>query len=271
MKKIIAFLILMIFAGCQDKINVNLDTAPPKLVVDANLTWQKGTSGNQQTIKLTTTSNFYSNEIPKVSGAIVYVTNTSNNAIFTFVEIPSTGNYICSDFVPVINQNYTLTIVNNGITYTATEKLFATPAIENVEQITLPGLTGDATQIKFFFQDNGAEDNFYSINFKNSNKVIPELNVVEDKFFQGNQMFGLYFDDKIKAGDQLDMSLRGISQKYFNYLSKLINISGGNNGSPFSTPPATLRGNIINQTDTENYPLGYFNLSEIDTKNYVVQ
>ena len=65
--------------------------------------------------------------------------------------------------------------------------------------------------------------------------------------------------------------MQGISQKQYNYLSKLINISGGNGGSPFSTPPATLRGNIINQNNSDNYPLGYFSLSEIDTKNYVVQ
>ncbi len=271
MKKIILLFILMIFSSCQDKIDVNLDTATPKLVIDANLVWQKGTLGNEQTINLTTTSDFYGNDIPKVSGAVVYVTNISSNEVFNFIEIPLTGKYICTNFVPIINQNYKLTILNNGTTFTATEKLFATPAIGNVEQITLPGLTGDATQIKFFFQDNGSEDNFYLIKFKNSTKVIPELNALEDKFFQGNQMFGLYFDDKIKPGDELDMSLRGISQKYFNYISKLINIAGGNNGSPFSTPPATLRGNIINLNNNEDYPLGYFSLSEIDTKNYIVQ
>jgi hypothetical protein len=53
-------------------------------------------------------------------------------------------------------------------------------------------------------------------------------------------------------------------------MNKLLNIAGSSGGSPFSTPPATLRGNIINQSNENDYPLGYFHLSEIDTRNYTV-
>jgi hypothetical protein len=53
-------------------------------------------------------------------------------------------------------------------------------------------------------------------------------------------------------------------------MNKLLLISVGSNG-PFSTPPATVRGNIINQTNSNNFALGYFNLSETDVKNYVIQ
>ena len=83
-------------------------------------------------------------------------------------------------------------------------------------------------------------------------------------------MFGFYSDKDLKPGDQLFFTLEGITLRYFNYMGKLVNISGSSGGSPFSTPPATLRGNIINQTDDSNYPLGYFHLSEIDTRNYTV-
>jgi len=84
-------------------------------------------------------------------------------------------------------------------------------------------------------------------------------------------MFGFYTNEDLKSGDQLTFGLQGISTKYYNYLNKLLNIAGSSNGSPFATPPATLRGNIVNQTDENNYPLGYFHLSEVDTKNYTVQ
>ncbi|MFT6749619.1 MAG: hypothetical protein ACJAQ1_001569, partial [Flavobacterium sp.] len=65
--------------------------------------------------------------------------------------------------------------------------------------------------------------------------------------------------------------LQSISLPYFNYMSKLINISGSNAGSPFATPPATVKGNIINTTNFGDFALGYFNLSEIDTRNYVIE
>jgi len=270
MKKIIALFAILLLISCEDKVNVALDTANPKLVIDANILWQKGTDGSTQKIKLTTTTDYYSNVIPTVSGAIVYVTN-STNTVFTFIETPNTGEYVCTNFVPVINENYTLTVQYAGQTYTATEKLLATPTIDSVQQTTVQGFGGDVIQVKFFYQDNGLEDNNYLIGVKNSTKAIPEFGVLKDEFFQGNQMFGFYSDDKLKAGDQLFFSLEGISTRYFNYMEKLLNIAGSGGGSPFATPPATLRGNIVNQTNENEYPLGYFHLSEIDTRNYTVQ
>ena len=126
MKNIIYILALLFFASCEDKVNIDLDTANPTLVIDANIIWQKGTIGNDQKIKLTITTDYYSNTIPVVSGAVVFVTNSSNT-VFNFLEIPNTGEYICSNFVPVINENYTLTVQYSGQTYTSTEKLLATP------------------------------------------------------------------------------------------------------------------------------------------------
>ena len=275
MKNLILYLTLItitfFFTSCEDPIDVSLDTAQPKLVIDAVIKWEKGTIGNEQTIKLTTTTDFYTNVIPVVSGATVYITN-STNTVFNFIETPNTGEYICTNFVPVVNENYTLTVINNGQTYKATDKLLATPNIDSVNQITVPGFGGtDQIQVKFYYQDNGLENNFYLIGVKNSNRITPEYGVLTDEFFQGNQMFGFYTDEDLKAGNQLDIYLQGISERYNNYMNKLLNIAGTSGGNPFATPPATLRGNIINQTNEENFPLGYFSLGEVDTETYTVQ
>ncbi|HSD15405.1 MAG TPA: DUF4249 domain-containing protein [Flavobacterium sp.] len=262
-------LLVFSFVSCEDTVDVPLDTAEPKLVIDASIKWQKGSVGNEQKIKLTTTTNYYNATVPKVSGATVFVTNSAN-VVFTFTEIPDTGEYICTDFVPVINETYTLTVIHDGVTYKATDKLYATPEIDSVEQTTVPGFDGDIIQVKFYYQDNGAEDNFYLIGAKNSTKVFPEYGVIDDEFFQGNQMFGFYTDENLKAGDKLDFGLQGISERYANYMDKLISISGNQGGNPFATPPATLRGNIVNQNNQDDFPFGYFSLTEIDTLNYTV-
>ena len=93
-------------------------------------------------------------------------------------------------------------------------------------------------KVKFFFQDNGLETNFYLIQFNNIN-AFPEYGVIEDEFFQGNEMFGLIRSADIKADDELYMSVQGIDQRYFNYMNKLITIAGSSGGSPFATPPAS--------------------------------
>ena len=275
MKTISNYLFVIIatlfLTSCETPVNVPLNTTQPKLVIDAVIKWQKGTSGDTQKVKLTTTTDFYTNIIPVVSGATVYITN-STNTIFNFIETPNTGEYICINFVPVVNENYTLTVMYKGQTYKATDKLLATPNIDNISQISVPGFGGtNLIQVKFFYQDNGLENNFYLIGFKNSTKAFTEYNAINDRFFQGNQMFGFYTDDKLKAGNQLGIYLQGISERYNNYMEKLLNIAATNGGNPFATPPANLRGNIINQTNEANFPLGYFSLGEIDTGVYIVQ
>lgn len=270
MKKILYILSIILFISCEEVIDVPLDTEKPRLVIDASILWAKGTTGNEQKIKLTTTADFYSNIIPKVSGAIVQIKN-STNSIFNFVETPNTGEYICSNFQPIIGENYTLIIQYQGDIYTATEKLIATPVITHVTQTKVTGFTGDAYQIKFFYQDNGSETNYYLTSIKHSSIISPSITALKDEFFQGNQMFDFFESDKIDPGDELFMTLQGINLQYFDYMSKLINISGGSGAGPFATPSATVKGNIINQSNAANYPLGYFHLSEMDSRTYIVE
>jgi len=266
-------IIVSIFSlsSCEDVIDVNLDTAAPKLVIDASIKWEKGSIGNEQTIKLTTTTGFYDTAIPIVSGAIVNITD-SNSIQFDFIEEVGTANYICINFNPVINEVYTLLVIVNGQTYTAEETLISVPTIDSVAQNDQGGFTGDQIELKFFFEDNGLVDNFYLEEYLTSFTFLPEYEVSRDIFFQGNQMFGLYTNDDMKAGDEIMFTLQGISQKYYNFMNILLGIAGNNGGGgPFQTPPATVRGNFINQTNFDNYALGYFRLSETEKINYTVQ
>ncbi len=277
MQKIQLYIILILISfsqvSCEDVVNVDLDNDSPKLVIDASIKWQKGETGNVQTISLSTTTNFYSNSIPPATGATVSVINLSSNPslVYTFTEI-NPGTYVCSNFDPILNNLYQLTVVYNGETYQATSQLMATPTIEFAQQSMIPGFNGeDIVQLKFYYQDDPNQDNFYLVGAKNSNIVFPEYGVITDEFFQGNLMFGLYIDEDLKPGDVVDYSLQGVTEKYSNYMNKLLSIAGSDGGSPFSTPPATLRGNIINISNQDNYPLGYFHLSEIDTGTYVIE
>ena len=95
MKKIKLYIAILITSisliSCEDVVNVNLNTAAPKLVIDASIQWQKGTAGSLQKIKLTTTTDFYSNTIPVATGAIVTVTNTTGTTLTVY---PASGGAI---------------------------------------------------------------------------------------------------------------------------------------------------------------------------------
>jgi hypothetical protein len=65
--------------------------------------------------------------------------------------------------------------------------------------------------------------------------------------------------------------LARISQRYMNYMKIVTTFSGNNGGGPFSTPAATVRGNIVNTSVADNYPLGYFSMAEVVEQTYTVE
>lgn len=267
---IVAAITLFLSSSCEEVVNVDLNTATPKLVIEASINWEKGTSGNEQKIKLTTTASFYNTTIPIVSGALITIKN-SLNEVFNFIETSNTGEYVCTNFTPVLNENYVLTVIANGETYTASETLKSVAPIVSLQQNNEGGFTGNKIEVKALFNDPANQDNYYLFRYKYPSVVNYNFSTSEDKFFQGNEFFSSSFNNDLKAGDVINIVHFGISKNYYNYLTILLSITGSNGGSPFQSPPSTVRGNVVNQTNFDNFALGYFSLSETDTKNYIVQ
>jgi hypothetical protein len=270
LKYISLTLALLFFVSCEDVINVDLNTAAPRLVIDAAIMWQKGTDGSSQKIILSTTTDFYSNVIPKVSGANVSVKSTEN-LNYTFSEIPNTGEYVCTTFKPIIGETYTLTVVYNGETYTATETMQPVSPIDSIIQKNNSGFSGKDYEIQVYFKDPLVK-NFYLAKFFPDIYKTPSYNVLKDEFTNGNLKSWQFSDQDLKQGTKIDITHYGISESYYNYMNKIISISASSGGgSPFQTPPATVRGNIVNKSNINNYALGFFSLSEVDVREYTIQ
>lgn len=263
--------IALLFTGCyEDVIRVDLGTAEPRLVIGASINWVKGTTGNEQKIKLTTTTAYYDDKFPTVSGATITVTNTQNT-VFNFIEATDKGEYICTDFEPVIGETYTLTVNLNEDTYTATETLIGVPKIENtIEQNNKGGMTGDEIELTYYYQDNGHEYNYYLYSLTMRHIIFPQYSVENNEKNKGALTAVYYSHEDLEVGDIVSFQLYGVSKRYYNYMNKIL-LASGNDDRPFPTTPAAIRGNIVNQTDSENFAYGYFSLSEVDVKDYTVK
>ena len=263
-------LLSVFFNSCQDVVDVPLDTESPRLVIEASINWHKETTGNIQKIKLTTTTSYYTNVIPTVSGATVYIENSAND-VFNFIETPDTGEYICTNFVPVINETYTLTVIHNGQIYNATESLKSVAKINTVTQEEIAGLGNTSLKISAYFDDPAIEANYYLYKYKFINNAIPGYDVTDDTFFQGNTFYSIALQEDTHPGDPVEITHYGISKAYFNYMNVLISAAGSNTGGPFQSVPVKVKGNIKNMTNFNNYPYGYFRLSEVDSVVYTIQ
>ena len=82
MKYLYALLVIFMFS-CEEVIELDLNDGQQRLVIDASINWEKGTSGSDQEIKLSLSSPYYQNENLAATGANVQIIS-SNNEIFEF-------------------------------------------------------------------------------------------------------------------------------------------------------------------------------------------
>ncbi|OAD91270.1 hypothetical protein A7A78_12875 [Aequorivita soesokkakensis] len=265
MKKLFLLVIFFgIVTSCEDVIDVELNDAPPRLVVEANLNvWEDGS--NSAAVRLTTTAPFFDNDVPFVTDASITVTD-ENGIVYPF-NYTQDGVYV-SSIALQLNIEYKLTILYKEETYTATETLYTVSPLEFVEQRDDGGFTGEDIELKAFFTDPAGEQNFYF--FEGLSERGDVLDVYKDEFFDGNTIFGYYLVEDLAPADEVQFNIYGVSEAYYNFMFILLQQTGGG-GGPFETQPATVRGNIINETNPDNYPLGYFRVSEVSTLNYTVQ
>lgn len=282
MKTYIKSLLLLLCIGitsCEDVIDVEVPTSKTRLVIEASLDWQKGTTGNNQTVKLSTTKPYFENTInTSVTGVSVKVTNNNSSAEYVFAD-QNDGTYTITNFVPVINDSYTLEVVYNNETYKATETLKSVSPIKRVEQSLEGGFDEEVLDVSMFWDDPADEVNFYLIKYVDDVEMFPIFEDFPDEFVNGNELdtfFERTNDDdddekgEYKPGDVVEFTLYGVSERYNNYMSLLIE-QYDSAGDPFSPVPGKLKGNCINTDSPEDYAFGYFRLSEFDTATYTFQ
>ncbi|WP_298900561.1 DUF4249 domain-containing protein [uncultured Psychroserpens sp.] len=268
----IALILIMIgfFNSCTDTVDVNVPDGGPRLVVEASINWEKGTSGQTQTITLSESTSYFSNnpDVP-VTGASVVVTKDNDGMQFVF-EDQNNGNYITTNFVPVVDQSYTLEILYNEQTYTATETLMSVTDINDVEQTIEGDGDEEEIQLKVFFDDPINIDNYYLGEFNSSVNPLLTLTALSDQFTDGNENFIEFDNEDLVAEATVDISIYGTSERYYNYINILIEQSEGEGGGPFQTTPVQLKGNCININSPDEEVLGYFRLGEVVKTTYTI-
>ncbi len=270
MKKFLYIIIACTLYNCEDVIDLKVPTSDPKLVIEASLNWFDGSDGAQQEIKLSLSAPFFDNIVPPANNATIIVEDTNGNT-FDFIEDANTGIYKTSNFIPVIDQEYTLNINYNGETYVGTEILTSVTPIDYIEQNNEGGFSGEDIELKAYYTDPANIDNYYFYQFITDITITPVLEVYDDQFTDGNQIFAFFTEEDLQSGNQVTINNFGISQQFYQFMDLLLQQTSDSGGGPFQTQPATVRGNCVNITNPKNFPLGYFRLSQAYQFTYIVE
>ncbi|MBS9464210.1 DUF4249 domain-containing protein [Flagellimonas sp. 389] len=276
--KILFSMLLITVTSCTDVIEVDVPEGPIRLTIEASLDWEKGTTGNDQTILLSTSTPFFeSQQNTAVIGASVKVTNNDSGTEFIF-EDENDGRYTTTSFEPIIGNSYTLEVVYQEETYTATETLLPVTDITSVTQSTEDGEDDEVLEVNVSFEDPADVENYYFLRFQSRDDLLPELFYIKDEFIDGNE-FTIYYekledeDNNIReflVGDTVDIVFLGISEDYYTYLQLLVDqFEAG--GDPFSPTPVALVGNCVNTSNPDNIAYGYFRVTEKVARSYTFE
>jgi hypothetical protein len=136
-------------------------------------------------IKLTTTTGYFNSVIPRGIWRNIFITNSSNIQ-FNFIENPCYRVYICSNFIPVINETYTLTVVNGGYLYRYRKIKISIP-ISEIVQNNEGGFYGKILKSKLIILIQ--QTKLITICTNTIIQTNKNYYADEDTFFQGNKFF----------------------------------------------------------------------------------
>jgi len=135
------------------------------------------------------------------------------------------GEYVTQNFIPEIDMDYTLSIEVDNQFYTAAETLKTVVPIDSIQQNNEGGFGGEDIELKAFYTDPAEVENYYLFKFFVPFATIPEFEIYDDEFNDGNSIFGLYSDEGLEPGMDIVIENHGVSESYYNFFNHTISSS----------------------------------------------
>jgi hypothetical protein len=238
----------VVLSSCEKEINIDLNSADPKIVIEGNITDEPG----PYFVKISKTVNFSdANNYPSVTGALVIISDNIGN--LDTLSYVSNGIYITHTIIGQPGNTYNLQIVADGKNFYASSTM---PDKVTLDSLRFNAFINQGTtnfMVIPTFTDPSELGNNYRFIQKVNSRIDKSYIVQNDIATNGtvNQLpiFSQGEDIEIKAGDTVTIEMRCIDINTYNYFFTLSQISGGFDGATPSNPPNNIRG---------DYALGFF-------------
>lgn len=278
MKYILPILVFAtILVSCEETIQLDLKQTPPTVVIEGLVTNRVGL----QSVKVTMTADFYSSsKTPRVTNAVVSVSDDEGN-VFPFVHNPNNVNDLDGLYVPqdetfagLIGHKYTLTVVVNGKTYTASDDLAPVIPIDslkyrlNEDEAEDPKDFGKAHEVLIYAREPQDETNFYLFKFyrNDSLKYYNETDIYfSNDEYLAEKIDGIETPIYYAPGDEARVEAYSISRAGYVFYYDLSSILNNDAGGMFGPVPASPRTNLSNGA------LGFFQVSAVNSASISIE
>lgn len=250
-KAFILLFTLVAFSSCEEVIDLPLKGADsPALIVEAEVVDIKGYSF----VRLGETLDYYDpTEEPKISGAIVSVTDQDGNKMDFLESNEEAGLYLPQDpdYKGVVGNTYKLLIEYKGKTFTSENKIYRVTNIDSLQVRFVPeSRFQDEGYYLYFYakEPQDTKDYYFWRNYTNDTlnyENAGDLTFASDQGI-GEDIDGLQFPFKYDAGDTVRLEQYSMSKEVYDYYNDLTSVVF-NDGGLFSPPPVNPRTNIKGQ------------------------
>ncbi len=275
MKKahLIYMALIILFASCQDIIDIDLNEIDPKIVIEGSVV-----SGENVKVTVSYTTDYYNpTDFPGISGAVVTVSDGEGSSEI-LKETETVGLYESSEIVCEYGKTYELKVEHEGEEYTATSEMpkeveewfplftemeftFGDSTMTMMRMLCLlPDVQEDTTnyfRLKTYKLHDEQKGN-------GSFNIFDDTDVIEDEFLGELIMLGIPTD--FQLFDSVIVEVISINKKTYDFYNSLTAIAGSSDGG--GPPPTSTPANPM--TNISNGGFGYFSSYAISIDTLVV-
>lgn len=261
---VLSLMPLLIFYGCQKVINVDLNEAAPRIVIEGLITDRHGPYG----VTITKSESYFNQPVlPSVSGADVTITD--NTGTTDTLREAAPGIYLTSKTKGIPGRTYTMKVISDNREYTGTSTMLSHVNIASLklvkseyQRFDFGGNTQNEIhmEIHCFFKDPD-EKNFYRIKvYKNDSINTQSYRLYDDQYTNGRETELRVA--RAEAETTFRVELLSIDKQTYGYYRTLEDLLFTN--PLFGSTPANPNTNLSNGA------LGYFGAVAVSSKTIII-
>ena len=251
--------------GCEEVIEINLNSSDPKIVIEGTVTDQVG----PYVVKISQTTDYYNpGDYPLISGADVTISDNYGNTD-RLVETES-GIYQTDSLQGIPGRTYSLHVELNGESYTAVSTMPVAIEIDSLyytqEENGFRKDSDEQYEVTCVFTDRTGTDDFCRLKIYRNNAVEVGYALYNGRLSDGNVIEFDRFQAEFEENDRVKIQLYSIDPATYEYYSTLSEVLASDSRGIISTEvPANPVSNLSGDA------LGYFGAFTVRSDSIVIK
>lgn len=264
-----SIIIIGSLGACQEVIDYELPVDEPQLVIEGNLTyWADEPEKNIVSVSVSQSGNYYDQEVYNpVSDASLQLDDLTNGITYDLPPIENQEGIYQNQTIPLaLGDTYRLRVSYQGNDYESTGTILPVAELDSFSYRYREETAFLEEGYYFFFSGRTPKErgiNYYRFKIYEGDSLYNDRGdylIQSDEFLRAEIDTLQLANYAFEVGDSVRIEMYSLEKSMFSYYNELVELLF-NDGGLFSSPPSNPTTNIINITNPDQPPLGFFQIS----------